>query len=249
MQTDTVGEHARFRLVCFAGAGASAVIFDSWQEVLPQVEVCPFDLPGHGRRADEPLCFDIDSVVGIVAPMIAASRHAPFALFGHSMGAIVAFEVARELSLRYQFHPEVLYVAARRAPHLPNPEEPWYACPTETFFQRWADLVNMPMWIFDNPRRRATLEPILRADCQIVQTYQFTAERLLACPIVAVGGVADKYCSWSQLTAWQQHTTSRCTVKILSGGHSFVTSSRSELLSLLTADLAARGVSSGELSS
>src|SRR5262245_7869847 len=120
------------RLFCLPYAGGRETVFRRWQAAMPTaVEVCPIELPGHGRRIAEPLCCDLESMVMAVASTMADTLDAPFGVFGHSMGALVAFELARHLQSRVGPRPLVLYLSGRRAPQIVDRRPPWYALPRD----------------------------------------------------------------------------------------------------------------------
>lgn len=228
------------RLFCFAYAGGRATIFGQWDARTPaEVDVCPIEFPGRGRRDNEPLCHDMDAVVAAMLASIGDRLDAPFACFGHSMGALVAFEVARRVRALRGVEPVALYLSARRAPHLGLSETPWFALPRPKFFAALRRL-DPPKPLFDNPRISAIAEPVVRADCEVVQTYRFTPDEPLRCPIVAFGGEEDRYCPRAEIEPWRSYTTSTFMLHMVSGGHFFIESSRGQLLSLLSADLRER---------
>ncbi|HLG59539.1 MAG TPA: alpha/beta fold hydrolase [Vicinamibacterales bacterium] len=229
------------RLFCLPYAGGRGAIFQRWQPAMPaDVEVCPVELPGHGRRIAETPCSDMASVVTAVAASIVDRIREPFAVFGHSMGALIAFELARRLRRQFGVTPKALYVSARRAPHIIDPRAPWYGLPSDKFFAAWRRLNGLPQQSFVNPRVCAVVEPILRADCQIVQTYRFVDDDPLDCPIVAFGGSHDAHCSAPEIALWAAHTRAGFVSTIVDGDHFFIESSRQEFLPALSADVRER---------
>ena len=116
--------HPQLRLFCFAYAGGSAWIFRPWAKQLPttNIEICAIELPGRGKRLVEPALTDLATIVESLGPQLLPLLDLPFAFFGHSMGALVAFELCRWLRSAVQLAPKHVWISAARAPHLPIPQ-------------------------------------------------------------------------------------------------------------------------------
>src|SRR5262245_10714091 len=115
----------RLRLFCFPYAGGTASAFRGWHDAIPQpIEVCAVRLPGREARLAEPPFTSSETLVPAVADALEACLDVPYALFGHSMGAVAAFEVARELRRRARQPPVRLFLSGARAPERPNPDPP-----------------------------------------------------------------------------------------------------------------------------
>lgn len=126
---------ARLRLFCFPYAGGGALIFRTWADGLPaEVEVCPVQLPGRGTRLMEPLFTQLLPLIQALSQALLPLLDKPFAFFGHSLGALVSFELARQLRRQYGVQPVRLFVSAGRAPQLPHRGLPVHALPEVDFF-------------------------------------------------------------------------------------------------------------------
>src|SRR6185369_424764 len=157
-----------------------------------------------------------------------------------SMGALIGFELARLLATRDASEPRVLYVSGRRAPHVIHPSMSWYARPSGEFVSAFKQVTGSRKHLLDNPKIFAAVDGVLRADCEIVQTYRFRRGRQLGCPIVAFGGLDDRACGRASLERWAAHTTADLRVQMLPGDHFFIDLHRKEFLDVLAADLRER---------
>lgn len=227
---------ATLRLFCFPYAGGGASTFGTWPDHLPPtIEVCAIQLPGRETRLTEPLLADLDHVVALLAEALAPALDGPFAFFGHSMGAQIAFELTRKLREQRGARPVRLFISGRRAPHLPPPEPPIHGLPEQAFveqlYQRYS---NIPKMLMENLELRSIFLPILRADLTLLETYVYTPQAPLDCPISVFGGLEDPRASPAQLAAWQQHTHPPITVDMFPGDHFFLNSARVPLLRAIT---------------
>lgn len=222
---------ARQRIFCLPYAGAGASIFNEWAALLPRtIHVLPIQLPGREDRLSEAPYTSIAPLVRDLADVVEPLLEKPFALFGHSLGGTIAFELARELRRRDWRLPVRLFVSGCRPPHKPvvapiarlsgdqflaAVQERYRGIPDEVSRSReWLDLVL----------------PILRADLTIIETYRCADEAPLACPISAFGGAEDRVVRWSELMEWRQHTAGPFDASVLPGGHFFLKESRAALL-------------------
>ena len=216
------GPGARLRLFCFPYGGAGASLYRGWSAVLPAtVAVCPVQLPGRENRLDEPMFRRLQPLVQAVADGLTPYLDAPFALFGHSMGALVSFELARELRRRGRF-PASLLVSSFRAPHLPDPDPPIYHLPDPEFIQELVELGGTPPEILANAELMGLVLPRLRADLEVCDTYAYLPESPLACPIAAFGGVEDQEVHRQELEGWREHTSGAFHLRLFPGDHFYV---------------------------
>jgi medium-chain acyl-[acyl-carrier-protein] hydrolase len=227
-----------YRLFCFPYAGAGAAVFRQWPDhLLSHVELCLPCLPGRDARIDEPPASVMAPLVASLAGEMLASLDVPYALFGHSMGAFIAFDLAHELS-RLGRLPAHLFVSAQRGPSLPYAERPTYNLPDDEFLSAiLARYESLPKPVLENNDLRRVLLRTLRADFTLVEDYRYRATDRLACPITAFGGADDKRMAREQLERWSAETTSRFQLHRLPGSHFFLHSSREELLSLIRSHL------------
>ena len=233
-------EQASLRLFCFPYAGGGASIFRPWPGNLPDnVEVCGIQLPGHEIRLGETAWTRIEPLIQDLSAAIAPYLDRPFAFYGHSMGALLSFELARQLRRAYDKLPLCLYLAAYRAPQLPNPNIKIHHLPSEVFkVVLRAD--GIPEMILQNEELMQAMLPTLRADFELCDTYKYKEEPPLACPLVIFGGQEDVRVSASDLDAWSVHSSGTCNLSMLPGSHFFLHSAQDQLLAEISQDLALR---------
>lgn len=231
-------ENSPVRLFCFAHAGGGATFFQPWREALrPDVEVCPVILPGReGRMHDAPY----RRVADVVEPASTALMpllDRPYAIFGHSMGSVVAYEVARWLAVHADRPPTVLFVSGRRAPHLPARRAPLHRLPDREFVAAVGRLNGTPPDVLRQPDLLALFLPCLRADFELNETYAPLPGPTLTCPVSALTGDADPEVALDELAAWRSVTTGGFTVRVFRGDHFYLKGRAEEVLAAIRADL------------
>jgi medium-chain acyl-[acyl-carrier-protein] hydrolase len=228
----------RMRLFCFPSAGKGAAGYTNWRWLFPEtVEVLPAKLPGReGRFREEPFT-RFPELVEQLAAHVEPLLDVPFAVFGHSLGALVAFELARLLRGRGKPLPRLLLVAARPAPHLRTTTPIWHL-PRDQFLSAIQDRYGeFDREIKDHPEILDRFEPILRADFTLFDNYVYGEQAPLDCPIHAYGGSRDAMTSAPLLQAWGRHTVAGCACRIFPGNHFFFEKDRT-VLEQLVADIA-----------
>jgi medium-chain acyl-[acyl-carrier-protein] hydrolase len=238
---------AALRLFCFSYAGGGSTIFRSWNDRLAgQVEVCAVQLPGRESRATEPayrrLSSLIDDLYGAIEPLL---DDKPFALFGHSMGALVAFELARRLRRSGAPQPEQLLLSAFRAPQLPNPNIRIFHLPDEVLKTVLAK-DGTPQEVLQNDELMKALLPTLRADLEVCETYEYVAEAPLPVPMAVFGGFHDVRVGRADLEQWSAQAGAGFDLTMLPGSHFFIHSAQDLLLAQLSTRLEALTVSKGD---
>ena len=214
---------SRLRLFCFPYAGAGAVIYRAWSEALPaDVEVCPVQLPGRGTRLMERPFTRMSELVEALAPALAPLLDKPFAFFGHSLGALISFELARRIRGQYGMHPVRLFVSAGRAPQIPHCDSPIHSLPEKEFMGELRRLNGTPTELLDHEELMQIMLPLLRADFEMYETYLYSTEPPLNCPISAFGGRSDHRVGNRDLEAWQAQTTRSFSLRIFPGDHFFL---------------------------
>jgi medium-chain acyl-[acyl-carrier-protein] hydrolase len=213
---------ARLRLFCFPYGGAGASLYRGWSAALPAtVAVCPVQLPGRENRLAEPSFRRLQPLVQALADGLTPHLDVPFALFGHSLGALVSFELARELRRRGRY-PASLLVSSFRAPHLPDPDPPIYHLPDAEFIQELVELGGTPPEVLENAELMELVLPRLRADLEVCDTYAYLPETPLACPIAVFGGVDDQEVRPEELAGWREHTSGAFRLRLFTGDHFYV---------------------------
>ena len=231
---------ARLRLFCFPYAGGGAAIYRLWPQNLPsEVEVCVTHLPGRGTRLREPAFTSLDVLVDAAAEAIAPSLDKPFAFFGHSMGAMISFELARRLRDQGQPQPAHLFVSGRQAPQLPNLDPISHNLPEEELHRELLRLNGTPREVLEHPELMELMLPLLRADFSVVETYNYRPGIPLDCSLTVFGGLRDKEVSREQLEAWREQTVGEFALRMLPGDHFFLNDAQAQmlLLSAITREL------------
>jgi medium-chain acyl-[acyl-carrier-protein] hydrolase len=212
---------ARLRLFCFPYAGGSAVMYRYWTDLPPEIEVCPVQLPGRDERFREPAFTRTDALCEALVRALRGYVDMPFAMFGHSMGAIIAYEFACRLQARGSA-PVHLLVSGQRAPHVPLRRTRSYDLPEPAFRDRLRELDGTPEAVLQDAGLMELLLPRLRSDFEMSETYEDVKHAPLVCPITAFGGAQDKEVSSSDLEAWRLTTTSAFDLKMFPGGHFYL---------------------------
>jgi len=225
---------ARLRVYAFHHAGGSASAYQ-WNKFFPDhVEVCGVQLPGRESRFLEAPITRLEAVAGELASTIASTADLPFVFFGHSMGALIAFNVTRRLAGQGGPLPRHLFVSAHRAPHLPD-RESIRQLPDDELLARLNDSRLAAL----DPDMRELFLPILRADIAICETYQHVSDRALPCPITALGGLEDDMVDQTELHGWRVHTSDRFDIRLFPGGHFYLRGSEGLLADHMRRRLAA----------
>jgi medium-chain acyl-[acyl-carrier-protein] hydrolase len=188
---------AALRLLCFPYAGGTASVFRAWHLALPEVEVYGIQLPGRANRFLEPAFTRAPDLVEVLAPALEGLFDKPFVFFGHSMGAIISFELARWLRCHGKPLPRRLFVSGRRAPQTPDAVPPRYLLNDVDFITSLSELNGIPDEVMNNPELVRLALPALRADVELSETYEYREEPPLECPITAFGGVDDNEVPWT----------------------------------------------------
>lgn len=213
-------------LFCFHFAGGNAGQYRSWSAAAPDdVEIVAVQLPGRSMRHREPLMRDVWQAVDALGPVLAAELaldpDRPFAFFGHSLGALVAFELARWLRRHQHPLPRHLHVVSRSAPHLPLRYPMVHELPEAALLDALASYGGVDDSMMENRDFARFFLPVIRADLEMNCVYSCQDEPPLDCPITAVCGDSDPICDIDQIQAWGAQTTQAFACDIVSGGHFF----------------------------
>jgi surfactin synthase thioesterase subunit len=226
------------RLLCFPPAGGGASTFRQWADLLPgDIDVCSIQLPGRESRFAEAPFSRLGPAVEALLEALEPLTQSPFALFGHSMGALVAFELARALRAAGRPTPAHLFIAARRAPQLPDLDPPIHRLPDDALLAEIPRLNGTPPEVLAHVELMRLMLPVLRADFTVCETYDYVDQLPLTCPISAFAGSDDAMACREPVAAWRTQTTSRFRVHVVDGGHFFVRTSAAAVVNHVSADL------------
>ncbi|NOK63905.1 MAG: thioesterase [Chloroflexi bacterium AL-W] len=229
---------ARLRLFCFPYAGGGASVFRLWANEMPaQVEVLAIQPPGRETRLSEKAFTRMAPYVQNIAREIAPYTDKPFAFFGHSLGARVSFELARSLRRNAMPTPVQLFVSGNPAPHIPDPDPPIYHLPDSEFIQELRGYNGTPNEVLEHEELMELLLPLLRADFELHDTYTYTSDEPLDCPIFAFGGLRDPDVSQDDLTAWRKQTSNSFNLRMFPGDHFFLHNERTQLIRAVSQDM------------
>jgi medium-chain acyl-[acyl-carrier-protein] hydrolase len=228
---------ARLRLYCFPYAGSGAGVFRSWSDGLDQrIEVRAIVPPGRERRFVEPALDAVTVMADGLLPALLPALDPPFALFGHSLGAMLAYETARRLTAAGQA-PVHLMVSASRAPHHPKDGIQYHRLPDAEFLPAVSGLGGTPPELTESAELVELMLPTLRADFTAAETYSQEPDPPLPCPITAFAGSDDPVVSGAGVQAWAAHSGAGFRAHVLPGDHFFIATARSALLELIEGEL------------
>jgi medium-chain acyl-[acyl-carrier-protein] hydrolase len=211
------------RLFCFPYAGGSAQVFRNWQRHFsPAVALSLAHLPGRAARIGEPAMKAVKPLVSALADAIIPQLPQTYAFWGHSMGALISFELARELRRRGQRGPVALFVSGRRAPQLPGSDRTTFNLPEREFIAELRRLNGTPNELLDHSELKNLFLPTIRADFELVETHVYEPEAPLTCPIHAYGGLQDETVPEGNMRAWQEQTSRAFKMRMFPGDHFFI---------------------------
>lgn len=232
--------NAALRLYCFPYAGSGTSVYRAWSPLLPpEVEVCAVQLPGRESRYAEPAYTSIPALVSAIAEGLAPELDRPFAFFGHSMGSLVAFELARALRDRGGATPALLFVSGRWAPDWPRNDAPIAHLSSEALLEEVQRRhQGIPKEILAHEELRSLFGGILKSDMAALESYRYTEAPKLSCPIVAFWGDRDRP-SEESVQAWGKHSSARFSAREIPGEHFFLNTERELLLEQIASELRA----------
>lgn len=227
--------NAKLRLFCFPYAGGSGMSFQSWSRNLPRtVEVCPVQPPGRGDRLREQPFTRLESLVQAAAEHLRPYFDMPFAFFGHSMGALISFELARLLRREGRDQPRHLFVSGSNAPQLSSTDRPIHDLPTAELIEELRRLNGTPREVLEHPELMALMLPIIRADMAVCETYAYKPEPPLDSAVSAFGGLQDLEVPREGVRAWETQTTTSFAMWMFEGDHFFLHHAQPQMLRIIS---------------
>lgn len=211
---------ADIRLLCLPHAGAGATVYRAWGAGFPaHIGVCPVQPPGREKRRREQPLTAATELAGLLAPEVLAGIRTPYAVFGHSTGALSAFELVRELRRLGGPPPVHLFVAGRRAPQLPMDRTQLSGLPVTELAAMLRRLGGTPEEVLRDESLLRALQPLLTADFMMNEGYRYRPEPPLAVPVTVFAATRDTRTDLGQAAAWQQQTSAGFQLRQLDGGH------------------------------
>jgi medium-chain acyl-[acyl-carrier-protein] hydrolase len=225
-------------MFCLPYAGASASVYSRWVTPLaPSIELRAVELPGRGHRFREPPERSVSQLVKRLADELGGMLEAPYVLFGHSMGALLCFELARHLASLERPMPEKLILSGFPAPQMRRRDEKTYDLPDAEFIATLKRYNGMQEEILANTELMELLLPVLRADLGACQTYQYEPGPPLVTSIIALGGDRDPVATREELLGWRELVTGSISLHMFPGDHFFIHSSGREVRGVIEREL------------
>ncbi len=228
-------------LYCLPHAGGGSALYHRWERLVPaDIRIRPIKLPGRESRLEEPPLDNMADAVDALMRHVGPEVKSPFALFGHSMGGMLAFEFAHALA-RQSLEPDVLFVSASRAPHLVRTDEPLHRLPDDEMIaalienygrgeESTSDELKMMRWMAGT----------IRADLRLMETYEYQPKNPLSCPIVAVSATEDTQVTAAHVNQWRQYTSGRFTFRTIPGHHFFLREQEQSIVQLVIGKIGRR---------
>ncbi len=215
----------KIHLLCLPYAGGLSGFFGRWQKFTDEsIHVVPLELAGRGTRSQEPFYQDfsaaIDDILSLVRDLV---MDGPYAVFGHSMGAMLSYELYHRLAKCGLPLPVHMFFSGRRAIHEPGDGVIRHKLPDVELMQELLDFGGTVQEVFRNKQLRELFLPILRADFRLVETYEHVPrERKIDCDMTVLGGVDDATTTRANLTEWRRHAGRSFDLRLFAGGHFFL---------------------------
>lgn len=227
------------QLLCFPHAGGGSAGYHRWEKLLPgHLAVLPVKLPGRESRFNEPAHDNLNSLLSAMVPHLIESAREPFALFGHSMGGLIAYELAKHLHEHHGIVPKCLFVSACRSPDRFKQQRAIHRLPDEEMIQTLVGDYNE-----GGTASEAELDMMrvmsntIRSDLKLLETYEFQTRDPLPCPIVAMAATMDDKVTVADVNGWRAFTTARFTLRTMPGSHFFLRQQEAAVTDLIAAKL------------
>ncbi|WDE03340.1 thioesterase [Thalassomonas viridans] len=214
---------ADIRLICFPYAGGNAATYTPWTKQLGEnVDLIAIQAPGRAARLFETPYDEMEPLVDELLPLIVPLLDKPVIFFGHSLGSRVAFELLTRLKARGLSLPVHFIASGSAGPQEKALRKPTYHLSDDEFKAELSDLNGTPKAVLENEELMSLFLPLLRADFKIAETYRYTSDITLDCPLTILGGEDDTDIPLSRLQTWQEFFSSPADIQMLSGDHFFI---------------------------
>ena len=233
---------AAVRLLCIPYEGGDANVFRLWASrfgLSRTAEVCAIQLPGRGTRHREAPFTSMPPLIEELAGALQPFLDKPFAVFGHGLGALIGFELTRYLRQNSGPQPQHLFVGGRRAPQSPSNRSLRYNLPDTELIAALRETDSIPAEVLEHTELMQLMLPLLRADFELAETYDYRPAPPLEVPITAYGGLQDSDPTREELEGWRDQTAVRFKLQMFSGDHLFLHSAQTSVLEAMTRELSA----------
>lgn len=231
-------EQTRIQLICAPYAGGSSSSFRRWSHKLPpDIALYAIELPGRGSRFAQPCLHSVHEVISQLTKEVRPALDQPFALFGHSLGAVIVFELALQIRRLGMSPPVRVIISGQRAFDRPSPRPPIHDLPDQDFLQEIDRYGGTPPGLFEDEELRSMFLPVLRADFTLGETYDHRQSERLEVDICAYGGWEDDEVSLDDIKAWEAYTSGRFRYRMFPGNHFFLHRHEDLFLENLVKDL------------
>ena len=237
----------RLRLLCLPQAGGSGAAFAAWRPYVPEgLELVALELPGRGARFDEPLPTALGPLADAALEGVRGELTLPYALYGHSFGGSLAYELTLRIERAGLPRPSALVVSAARAPHLPLGREA-VADATEDELVAWLSRAEgLPRALLDHPEFLRELLRAVRADLVLAEGYRVPEPVAVGCPLLTLAGEEDEVATPAQVEPWAAYASGTYRTRVVPGGHAYPRTHPRSTLSAVLGGLAELGVFPGE---
>jgi medium-chain acyl-[acyl-carrier-protein] hydrolase len=214
----------RLLLFCLPYAGASSSVYRDWTLMAPRfLQICPVELPGRGRLIGEPFARSLTTLARMISEEISNYADRPYTIFGHSMGALLTYEVAAQLELAGQPHPFRIFLSGALPPFLARNRRRVSDLPKALFLDHLRELQGTPDAILNNQDLMQLFLPVLRSDFRLCEGYEIPEPHLLQVPVTALSGEQDRETPEADMLLWKRATTSTFESRRYPGDHFFFT--------------------------
>lgn len=227
------------RLFCFPHAGGGSALFHRWEKILPgHIAVLPVKLPGRESRFNEVSFDSLPALLNAITPALADAVREPFALFGHSMGGLIAYEFAQRLHKEHGKSPMALFASACRSPDRIKRTQSLHRLPDEEMIQSLIRDFNVDGKASESETEMMrVMVDTIRADLKLLETYEYKSQPPLPCPIIGLAASEDKKVTAADVNGWRAFTTERFTMRTVPGHHFFLRAQEKSVTDLIASKL------------
>ncbi|GAA0422368.1 MAG: thioesterase II family protein [Bacillota bacterium] len=214
----------KIKLFCIPYAGGSATVYSKWKRLVSaNIEIVEVELTGRGRRINEALIDNMDDMIEDIYTSIKDQLQEPYAIFGHSMGGLITYELCQRLKKESHQDPVHIFISGRKAPHIKNPFYDYHDLPFDEFVKKIVNYGGMEREIFENKELAEIFVPILRADFKLIETYEYSqSNHRLDYDFSIFHGNNDHTVQWNDIIQWDEIISGNSKYHRIPGGHFFI---------------------------